>query len=38
VVTPRGLRNLSAGIPSEASEVERWMAKVWKSRGKRARA
>lgn len=38
VVTARGMRNLSADIPSEASEVERWMAKVWKSRGKRARA
>ena len=38
VVTPRGRRNLSADIPSEASDVERWMAKVWKSRGKRARA
>ncbi|MGZ6076511.1 MAG: aminopeptidase P family protein [Myxococcaceae bacterium] len=38
VVTPRGMRNLSADFPSEASEVERWMAKVWKSRGKRTRA
>ncbi len=32
VVTPRGLRNLSQAIPSEAGEVERWIARVWKSR------
>jgi Xaa-Pro aminopeptidase len=38
VVTARGMRNLSADIPSEASDVEGWMAKVWKSRGKRTRA
>ena len=38
VVTARGMRNLSADIPSEATDVERWMAKVWKSRGKRTRA
>ncbi|HET9156183.1 MAG TPA: M24 family metallopeptidase, partial [Myxococcaceae bacterium] len=38
VVTARGMRNLSADIPSEASDVEAWMAKVWKSRGKRTRA
>jgi Xaa-Pro aminopeptidase len=38
VVTAKGMRNLSADIPSEASDVEGWMAKVWKSRGKRTRA
>jgi Xaa-Pro aminopeptidase len=38
VVTAKGMRNLSADIPSEASAVEGWMAKVWKSRGKRTRA
>jgi Xaa-Pro aminopeptidase len=38
VVTARGMRNLSADIPSEAADVEAWMAKVWKSRGKRTRA
>jgi len=38
VVTAKGMRNLSADIPSEASDVEAWMAKVWKSRGKRTRA
>ncbi|HZX42510.1 MAG TPA: M24 family metallopeptidase, partial [Myxococcaceae bacterium] len=38
LVTARGMRNLSADFPSEASEVEAWMAKLWKSRGKRTRA
>ena len=38
VVTAKGVRNLSSDIPSEASDVEAWMAKVWKSRGKRTRA
>jgi Xaa-Pro aminopeptidase len=38
VVTAKGMRNLSADIPSEAAAVEGWMAKVWKSRGKRSRA
>ena len=38
VVTARGMRNLSADFPSEAADVERWMAKVWKSRGNRTRA
>src|SRR4030095_14364110 len=37
LVTARGMRNLSADFPSEASDVEAWMAKVWKSRGKRTR-
>jgi hypothetical protein len=32
------MRNLSADFPSEAAAVEGWMAKVWKSRGKRSRA
>jgi Xaa-Pro aminopeptidase len=38
LVTAKGMRNLSADIPSEAAAVEGWMAKVWKSRGKRSRA
>jgi len=38
VVTPRGMRNLSADIPSASTDVEQWMSKVWKSRGKRTRA
>ena len=38
LVTARGMRNLSADFPSEASAVEAWMAKVWKSQGKRSRA
>ena len=38
VVTPRGMRNLSADIPSGSTDVEQWMSKVWKSRGKRTRA
>jgi Xaa-Pro aminopeptidase len=32
VVTTRGYRNLSADIPREAVEVERWMKALWKSR------
>lgn len=32
LVTSRGMKNLSAGIPSEAREVERWIARVWKAR------
>ena len=36
VVTARAMRNLSSDIPSGASDVEAWMAKVWKSRGKKA--
>ena len=38
LVTPRGMRNLTGDFPSVAADVERWMARVWKSRGKRARA
>lgn len=30
VVTERGYRNLSKNIPSEPSEVEAWMARLWK--------
>jgi Xaa-Pro aminopeptidase len=32
LVTTQGMRNLSRAFPSEASAVEAWMAKVWKSR------
>src|SRR5450631_540239 len=32
VVTAKGMRNLSRAIPSEAGAVEKWMAKVWKTR------
>lgn len=32
LVTARGMRNLSADIPSTVADVERWIAKVWKSR------
>jgi Xaa-Pro aminopeptidase len=32
LVTAKGMRNLSRAIPSEASAVETWMSKVWKSR------
>jgi Xaa-Pro aminopeptidase len=35
VVTERGYRNLSKGIPSQLDEVERWMPRIWKQRGKR---
>jgi Xaa-Pro aminopeptidase len=30
VVTEKGCKNLSAGIPCEASDVERWMKSLWK--------
>ena len=30
LVTPKGHRNLSADLPSEADAVERWMRQVWK--------
>ncbi len=29
LVTSRGMRNLSAHLPTEAAAVERWMARVW---------
>ena len=32
LVTAKGMRNLSAAFPSEAGDVEQWMAKLWKSR------
>ena len=32
LVTAKGMRNLSRDFPSEATDVERWMAGVWKSR------
>lgn len=32
VVTKTGMKNLSADIPREASEVEAWIAKVWKKK------
>jgi Xaa-Pro aminopeptidase len=35
VVTSRGMRNLSGGIPSTSRDVEAWMAKLW---GKSTRA
>jgi Xaa-Pro aminopeptidase len=38
LVTAKGVRNLSAAIPSEASEVEQWMARVWKSGVRKRRA
>lgn len=38
LVTAKGMRNLSAAFPSEASDVEQWMAKLWKSRGRKSRA
>ena len=38
LVTAKGMRNLSAAIPSEASDVEQWMAKLWKSRGRKSHA
>lgn len=33
LVTQKGHRNLSAAFPSEASQVEKWMASLWKKRG-----
>jgi Xaa-Pro aminopeptidase len=30
VVTAKGMKNLSASIPSEADEVEAWIAQLWK--------
>jgi len=32
LVTARGHRNLSAAIPSQVDDVERWIAAVWKKR------
>ncbi len=32
LVTAKGMRSLSKAIPSEATEVEKWMARVWKAR------
>jgi Xaa-Pro aminopeptidase len=29
VVTASGCRNLSASLPSEADNVEAWMARIW---------
>jgi Xaa-Pro aminopeptidase len=29
IVTSKGCRNLSGGIPSKADDVERWMKKLW---------
>jgi len=31
VVTPKGYRNLSAMFPSQLEDVEKWMARVWRS-------
>jgi len=33
VVTAKGYKNLSAGIPSRADDVEKWMNAVWKTKG-----
>jgi Xaa-Pro aminopeptidase len=38
LVTAKGVRNLSAAIPSEASEVEQWMARIWKPGARQRRA
>ena len=32
VVTEKGFKNLSAGIPREATDVERWMKSIWKKK------
>ena len=32
LVTAKGCRNLSGGIPSEPDDVERWMRRLWKSK------
>jgi Xaa-Pro aminopeptidase len=32
VVTAKGMKNLSADIPSTADEVEAWMARLWKAK------
>jgi Xaa-Pro aminopeptidase len=37
-VTAVGPENLSASLPSQADEVERWIAGLWKSEGARATA
>jgi Xaa-Pro aminopeptidase len=37
LVTPRGMRNLSADIPSTSADVEKWIAGVWKQARKRRR-
>ncbi|HZH02748.1 MAG TPA: aminopeptidase P family protein, partial [Myxococcaceae bacterium] len=33
VVTPKGYRNLSKGIPSAPKDVEKWMAALWRRAG-----
>ncbi|HZA14231.1 MAG TPA: aminopeptidase P family protein [Myxococcaceae bacterium] len=37
LVTPSGMRNLSADIPSAPAEVEAWIAELWGARPKRRR-
>jgi Xaa-Pro aminopeptidase len=37
VITSRGHRNLSRAIPREASEVEDWMARLWRKARKKKR-
>jgi Xaa-Pro aminopeptidase len=32
LVTAKGHKNLSAGFPSEAAHVEKWMASLWKKK------
>src|SRR5205814_7336789 len=36
LVTEKGMRNLSAAIPSGADDVEAWMASLWKAGGAKA--
>jgi Xaa-Pro aminopeptidase len=33
VVTEKGVKNLAAGIPADADDVEAWMREVWKRKG-----
>lgn len=35
LVTQKGMRNLSAAFPSDADEVEAWIASLWKKKGKK---
>jgi Xaa-Pro aminopeptidase len=32
LVTARGMKNLSAKIPSTAKDVEAWIARIWKAK------
>lgn len=33
LVTAKGCKNLSAGIPTKVAEIERWMKSLWKKKG-----